>query len=544
MASRKPASAIVIGAGHNGLTCAGLLARRGVQVTILEALNAPGGMAGTQRFAEGYRVPHAAHLLYAPDARVVRDLDLRQHGFEGLAPLHTISLAPGAAPVHVVGSQVQVGEDVTAEQMDEYRRFVRLIERFAAALVTIGRHAPPRLGAPGLSHQAELLRTAWAVRPLDRATIRELLRLGASNVHDGLAGYVSHPRLQGLLGLDGTLGAALGPRSNNSLLNLIHRYGGRAMARAGRTAVPVAAGPSAALHAYVSALVMAVREAGAQIRTGVRVARLLGDGDRVRGVTLEGGDTLTADVVISSLDPATTLLSLADVDWLEADFVHRLERMRGEGRVAKLHLGLSRMPAWEGLEAARLDTLAAAAQVRLVIAPSLDAVERAFDASKYGELPERPVMEVVLPSLHDSSLCASGHHVLSANVQHVPHAPTMGVEQARELLLQRCMRQLEELAPELGSCVEASQVLLPQDLTDRFGCAHWHHVELAMDQFAMLRPASGVARYATPLPGLYLCGAGTHPGGGVSGACAWNAARAVLRGGADATAERQGAMGA
>lgn len=548
MSARRARSVVVIGAGHNGLVCAALLARRGLEVTVVDALATAGGMAGTHRFTEGFRVPHCAHLLPGVDGRVQRALGLSAHGFAGVLPVRTLALHPQEPALVLDGPTVEVdttlapsarsGASIGERDRQQYARLHRRMQRFAGVLAVMGRLDPPRMGAAGVTAQLDLVRFAWSARSLDRASTRELLRVVTGNVHDLLEDSLDHPRVRAALAMDGVLGASAGPRSGNTVLNLLHRlasasatptpgHGARGTAAA---AIPRDGG-GVGLEAFVSALVLAAREQGVVIRSGASVARLLTTDGAVTGVALASGEELAADAVVSSLDPATTLTDLAGDAWFGADVEARVRRLRTEGRSAKLHLGLSRMPRWRGV--GPLDEHARGRQLRLLPVWDLDAVERAFDASKYGELPAQPMLEVTLPSLHDHTLCPPGRHVLSAIVQHVPlHPREPDPSRVRADLQTRCLQMLAQVAPDIMDCVEAAQVLLPQDLAKRFGSrgGHWHHVELGADQFATLRPAPGMARYAGPVPGLYFCGASTHPGGGVTGTCGWNAARAVLAG--------------
>jgi phytoene dehydrogenase-like protein len=529
MSGAKAPRAIVIGAGHNGLVCAGMLAREGVDVTVLEAMPSPGGMAGTAKFTDGYRVPHCAHLLLSPDARVVRDLRLHELGFDGVPPVTTLSLHPERSALRLEHDWLE-GEDVSESDVDQYRRFTRLTHRFGEVLAVVARHPPPRIGDRSLAAHAELARLALATRSLRKVDIRELLRVGSSNVHDVLDDYLDHERVKAALAMDGVLGAALGPRSNNSMLNLLHRRIGAGTVNRPQFAVRAASGAGAGLLAFVSALGIAARDHGAVLRSATPVREVLHDGRRVAGVELEGGEQLAADVVVSSLDARSTLERLVGATRLDASLQRQVSHLRTQGRAAKLHLALGRMPTWRGVD---INALAenGARQLRFLVAEDRRMIERAFDPSKYGEVPERPVIEFVLPSLHDATLCAPGRHVLSAVVQHAPYQPRVGLAAAREALERAALEVLQSVAPDLSDCIESAQLMLPADLEQQFGVTggHWHHGELAVDQYLMLRPLNGYARYAGPLQGLFMCGAGTHPGGNVMGTAGYNAASVVLR---------------
>ena len=231
---------------------------------------------------------------------------------------------------------------------------------------------------------------------------------------------------------------------------------------------------------------------------------------------------LRAACVASSVDPALTLLRLLGPAHLDTNFVRSVAHLRGAGLAAKLHLALSAAPRFTGAGAEAL-------RGRIVHAPTTDYIERAFNASKYGEASAEPALEITVPSASDPSLAPPGAHVLSAIVQYVP--ASLGPAARQACMLERLLAQLERLAPGLRSTIVATEFLAPADLALRHGSSggHWHHAELAFDQFHLLRPVPHAAQYATPVAGLYLCGAGSHPGGGVVGMAGMNAARELAR---------------
>jgi phytoene dehydrogenase-like protein len=238
-------------------------------------------------------------------------------------------------------------------------------------------------------------------------------------------------------------------------------------------------------------------------------------------VRLASGEVLRADCVVSNADPRTSFLTLLGARHLDIQFTHRINRLRTGGMVAKLHLALDRLPAFTGLEQPA---------GRLLLAPDMDMIENAFDAAKYGAYARDLPMEVILPSLQDDSLAPAGRHVLSAQVQYAPHDLKGGWDQARGAFLETVIDNLARYAPDIRDCIVASELLTPADLERQFHVTggHWHHAEFAIDTWWMQRPTYGASQYATPVPGFYLCGAGSHPGGGIMGIAGANAARAVL----------------
>jgi phytoene dehydrogenase-like protein len=273
------------------------------------------------------------------------------------------------------------------------------------------------------------------------------------------------------------------------------------------------------MGAVSEALAAAARAAGATIRTGSAVARITLEGDAVSGVELESGEKIAARTVVSNADPARTLLGLLGARHLETGFVHRIRHFRSKGMAAKLHVALDALPAFSRLPA----ELAGERLVTVYL-------EHAFDHAKHGQCSPDPALEITIPSVHDRTLAPAGKHVLSAVVLYAPHDPRASGDGPRRELLERSLAILERHAPGFRRQIVASELLLPADIEREFRITggHWHHGELAIDQLLMMRPVPGAAQYAMPVAGLFLCGAGCHPGGGVMGSAGRNAAHAVL----------------
>jgi phytoene dehydrogenase-like protein len=340
------------------------------------------------------------------------------------------------------------------------------------------------------------------------AEFREFLRVALINVADLLEDDLTDDRLMGLCAFDATLGAWLGPRSPNSLLVWLNR---------------IAAGdalcyPAGGLAAVTDAIAAACTADGAQIITGDAVTRIDIAADRAIGVTLASGESVAAGAVLSAIAPQQTF-ALVGPEHRDAGMMRAVRAIRSRGAAAKLHLALTGAPVFPG----------AALTDRIVLAPSVDAVEQAWNPAKYGEVPDRPVMEITFPSAHDATLAPPGGHVLSAVVQFAPHAPRDPAA-ARATLLANALDVIEDAAPGLRALVAHAELLLPRDIEQRHGLqgGNWHQAELSVEQMLFLRPFHGAAQYRTPVPGLWLGGAGSHPGGGINGAAGWNAAGAFM----------------
>ncbi len=341
--------------------------------------------------------------------------------------------------------------------------------------------------------------------------MEEFLRIASLPMRDLMNEYFEDEVLKSVLSWDGLIGSKLAPRSpNNAVFTTLYRMAGNG-------------GSTGLIHA----LRKASDDAGVEIRVGSPVARVQIDanasGLEASGVALQNGETITADNIISSADPKTTFLDLVGIEHLEVGFTNRIRRLRCDGYVGKLHLALSDLPRFDGLESP---------EGRLILAPDLDAIEYAFDDAKHGELPGSPVMEVVVPSLEDRSLAPTGQHVLSAHVMYVPYRLKGGWnDAARDTMRERAIDTLEKHAPGVRELILHSEFLAPLDMERIYHVTggHWHQTEMAADQLLMMRPTYEAAQYHTPIPGLYLCGAGCHPAGDLTGGPGHNAAREILR---------------
>lgn len=502
--------AIVVGAGHNGLVCAALLARAGRKVLVLEAVAQVGGAAVTRPFADGYSVSAGAHLLYQLQPQVVKDLELK---FDKAADrMQTIVLAPDGEHVRYAGADV---EGVSDGDRASYREFHHRMARFANLLATYLNKPPPRLANGGKDDYLTLARLGLDLRRLGRAEMREFLRLIGMNIFDEVEERFESPLLRGALSFDAVLGTHLGPRSPNTILTLLYRLAGGH----GRLELP-----AGGMGAVSEALAETARRHGAEIRTGTPVRRIVVDNGRAAGVETESGETIASWTIVSNADPRSTILSLVGARHVETGFTRRVNNIRMRGNAAKLHLALDGLPQIDGLEKKDYGN-------RLLIAPDSNYVERAFNPAKYGECSPAPVAEITIPSFRDQSLAPTGKHVLSAIVQYAPYRLKGGwKDAAREDFMNLAIETLATYAPDLRRRITAAEMLTPADIEREFRITggHWHHGELTLDQFLFVRPVAGAARYRMPLDGLWLCGAGSHPGGGVSGAAGRNAARTIL----------------
>jgi phytoene dehydrogenase-like protein len=530
MTTRAPTAydAVVIGAGHNSLVTAAYLARGGLRTLVVERRERVGGIADTTELAPGARVPTLMHTVGRLRPSVVRDLDLKRHGLTLLAPeVRVFAPSPDGNAVTLHGDVARTAEglrvrsDKDAAAYPEFDRRVRVLSRFLAALAD---ETPPDIVSPGFGDALLGLKLGRAFRGLGRLDARTILRVLPMAVADFVAESFETDALQAALAWRGVRFASMGPWSGGSTAVLLGDSAGNDGGAAGET-VYARGGPGA----LAEALAAAARGFGAEVRTGAEVIAVTTADWRATGVALASGEEIAAPMVVSGADPKRTLLDLVDPVTLGPSMRWRAGNIRQPGVVAKVNLvlsGMPRFPAANGDE--RL------LRGRILVAPGIDAIERAFDASKYGRPSETPVLEATIPSLADPTLVSGapeGTQVMSVIAQYAPYRLRDGDWDAgREALGDRVLAVLESVAPGISSLVAARQVLTPLDLERDFGLSGGHplHAEPALDSFFLWRPLLGHARYRLPVEGLYLCGSGAHPGGGISGWPGQNAAREVL----------------
>jgi phytoene dehydrogenase-like protein len=500
--------AVFVGGGHNGLVAATRLARAGLRVVVLEAASQPGGGAGTHEFHPRFRAPALAQVLPAFDRRAVRELGL-QAPASGSSSFTTMALLPEGGGLPLSPDPHQTSDSLRTHSVADAKAFPDFLRRMnghVEALRPLLEGTPPRLGPGDRRSLLALGRLGWSIRRRGPAAMRDLLRIIAMNVADLLEETFETDALRGAFALDAVLGNNHGPRSPNTVFTLLHRF---ACHRAGGST------PVGGIGHRVDALAGAAESAGVDIRSDARVERIQIEKGKARGIVLAGGGTIDAQVVVSNADPVTTFVDLVGADHLDADFMSDVKAIRTDGVTGRVLFALDDLP--------DLPTPAG----RWLIAPSIDYVETAFDHAKYGENVPEPALEITLPSLGDPRCAPEGKHVMSVNVAYAPCSTAL----APDTLGDAVTATIERCVPGFSKAVLAREAWGPREIEQRFGTrgGHWHHGDIALDQFFVNRPVPGFARYRTPIAGLYLCGAGTHPGGGVTGTNGFNAAREILR---------------
>lgn len=512
--------AIVIGAGHNGLTAAVTLAKSGRRVLLVEAAHEPGGMARNVELATGFRQSRVAHVLNRLNPEVIETLELVKHGLTlHTSAVPTVCLSDNGDHLVMQGAYGEKSDGLTADDASAWRELRERLLLQSTLLKRFINSTPIQPGAVEWSTRILAAKTALKLKLAGAEELRQFLRMALMCVADVADEALTDDRLKGLLSFDATLGIHLGPRSPTSLLGLYYRLTGEADGQPGAQVVP-----EGGMGAVIEAFQRASESAGVTLRTGCEVRKVLVDNGRAVGVSTTQGEEIHAPCVVSAISPVTTFLTLVGPRELDTGFVRDIRSIRTRGNVSRLNLALDRPPEINGLRA----NLRSA---RMVYAPSIDHVERAFNPTKYGELSEALCFELIVPSESDAASAPAGAATASISVQNTPYDLKAGWSKASKKQLRKSLiRQLERLAPGIGNSIVASELLTPVDIESEYLApgGHWHHGELQIDRMYSLRPVFGAANYRGPLVGLYICGAGTHPGGGMCGASGLNAARQVI----------------
>ena len=521
---------VLIGGGHNALVTAFYLAKGGFKPVVLERRDVTGGGAATEEFHPGFRASTLAHTLGPLRADIAREMQLDKYNLHVFRPNPRV-FAPtpdGHGLLFYDDAAKTAGaiSHLSAKDGAKYTEFAEALEKISGVFAQIASITPPGIDHPSPEDLWNLLKTGRSVRKLGKYGIFDLLRWGPMAVADFVSEFFETELLRAVIAARGIFGANLGPWSAGSATVLLlraaadpHPVGSAAFARGG-------------LGEFARALTESAQAAGAEIRTDAEVAQIRTKGSAVSGVVLSNGEEIACEAVVSGVDPKRTFFHLLDPTSFDPVFAMRMKNFRSRGNVAKVHLALGDLPSFPALaNAVAPDGFHEALGGRIHIGYEIDYLEKAYDATKYGEISQAPYLDVTIPTVLDPSLAPTGKHVLSAYFQFAPYQLKEGNwDSRRGELADIVIRTLSHYSPNLANLVEAAHVITPADLERYYGYTGGHifHGEIALDQIFTMRPVLDWARYQTPIRGLFLCGNGTHPGNGLTGASGANAAKEII----------------
>jgi phytoene dehydrogenase-like protein len=516
---------IVIGAGHNGLTHAAYLAKAGKKVLVLERRHIVGGATVTEEIFPGFKFSVCSYVVSLLRPEVIRDLELAAHGLEVIPLDSTFTPLPDGDYLARWSDHDKTRRELqrhSATDAEAYDQFGRLMHRMALAVKPILGLVPPDPTTIDPREFPTFFNLYRHFRKLGTDVLYDLTKLMTMSSADYLDEWFETEALKATMSASGIIGTFLGPRSPGTAYVLLHHYMGEidavfrswGWARGGMGSVS-------------GALANAAQHHGAEIRTQAPVAQVIVKNERAAGVVLESGEEIEADAVTSAVDPKRTFLKLVDPIHLDPEFVLQVKRIRMRGSSGKVNLALDALPDFACLPGDGPHLRGA-----MSISPSIDYLERAYDDAKYGSFSRRPYLDIVIPSTIDPTMAPPGKHVMSIFVQYAPYHLKEGTwPELRDKFGDTVIETLAEYAPNLKNIILHRQVVTPWDLEQEYGLTEGNifHGELSLDQLFFMRPVAGWARYRTPIAGLYLCAAGTHPGGGVMGASGRLAALELLK---------------
>jgi phytoene dehydrogenase-like protein len=516
--------AIIIGAGHNGLTTAAYLAKAGKKVMVLERRHVLGGAAVTEEIYPGFKYSVCSYVVSLLRPEVIRELELPTYDLEIIPLDSTFTPMPGGDYLFRCGDHARTRREIARHSpadAEAYEEYGKLMVQMAMMVKPMLGLVPPDPASWSPSELLGLANVGKQFRGVEEKLLYDLTKLMTMSSADFLDEWFETDVLKATMSASGIIGTFMGPRSPGTAYVLLHHYMGEldgafrswGFARGGMGAIS-------------RVIADAARHYGAEIKTRSPVDRVLIKNGRAYGVS-SGGDEYHARIIVSGVDPKRTFLKLVDAEHLDGEFLRQVENFKIRGSSAKVNLALDALPdfsSWPG-EGAHLAGA-------ISISPGIDYIERAYDDAKYGDFSRRPYMDIILPSMLDPSMAPPGKHVMSIFVQYAPYHLRAGAwPEKREALGDAVIDTLSEYAPNLKSIILHRQVVTPWDLEQEFGLTEGNifQGELTLDQLFFLRPVAGWAKYRTPLKNLYMCGSCTHPGGGVMAASGRLAALEILK---------------
>ncbi|HMG33515.1 MAG TPA: NAD(P)/FAD-dependent oxidoreductase [Blastocatellia bacterium] len=520
--------AVIVGGGHNGLITAAYLARAGLSVTVLEKRKVVGGAAVTEEIWPGYKVSTLSYLCSLLQPRIIDDLELGKFGYY-LYPKDPafFTAFPDGQHLFFWQSQKKTVEELSkfskrdAENYPEYEeRLARLAEWVEHLLMT----TPPNIVRRKLEDLIALAKIGYSTIKFRDADVLHLIKIMTQSVRAYLDERFESEQIKATLSTDGVIGTNGGPSTPGTAYIMLHHVMGGATGIRGLWGF-VRGG----MGAISTAIAASAQARGAVIRTSASVSRVLVKNGRAYGVVLENGDEIRARLVISNADPRVTFLKLIEAADLEEEFRAAVDKIRIEGCSMKINLALDCLPDFKAYPGRDVGPHHKAT---IHVCPSMEYVDRAWEDAKKGEPSTNPLVEITIPTTYDDSIAPPGKHIMSVFAQYAPYSLKDGNwDSMKECFADRCIDALAEYAPNIKDAILHRQVVSPLDMEREYSLTGGNifHGDMTVDQLFFMRPVAGWARYRTPIAGLYLCGSGTHPGGGVMGAPGYNAAREILR---------------
>jgi phytoene dehydrogenase-like protein len=518
---------IIVGAGHNGLTAACYLARAGKKVLILERRHVVGGAAVTEEIAPGFRASSASYVVSLLRDEIVRDLDLKRHGFETVPMEGSLCVLGDGRHLTLIGDTEADMAEVARHSNRDYRAKLRFDADLAAVADVLRRQMlrePPELGA-GWTSLLSALRLGNDVRGLDVDRRHRLMQLLTTPAGDLLDRWFDSEIIKVKYASSVVAGTCVSLRQPGSAINMLHLSIGEINGVKGAWALA-----RGGMGAITQAMAATARERGVTIRTESEVERILVEDDKVAGVRLANGEELRSPIVAANTDPKRTFLGLVGADNLDPDFADDIAHWRQNSGSFRMNLALRSLPTFSLPEPAPPHD---PTRCHITFAPGYATFDETYELAGRGELPTEAVISAHFPTVFDATLAPDGGHIMSMLCQHYPFELSQGRDwdDWREPVADQIIAQLARHMPNLADLVVARQIHSPADLERVFGLTGGdvYHGKLEPDQLFSMRPHPRAARYRTPIAGLYLCGAGAHPGGGVSGAPGHNAAKRILQ---------------
>jgi phytoene dehydrogenase-like protein len=526
--SKSIYDAVIIGAGHNGLTAAGYLARAGYSTLVLERRDIVGGCCVTEEIAPGCRASTTSYIASMLRPEVIRDLHLAEYGLRMVPCDPALQVPfPDGQLVSWWSKRDEVVEELRKISPRDAATFVHVddsLKKLARYLQPFFLEPAPEPGTQSFDGWVDLFRAGRRFHGISSSEISQLVSFLTGSLGGFLDRHYESEKIKTLFLANNVYGKHGGPYQPGSALGLLfHLLSGGEHEQQGFYGHVIGG-----MGSITQAMATAARAFGAEVRTNAPVQQIDSRRGRVRAVVLEDGTEIRARVVLSNADPKRTFLGLVPERDLPADFVHAIRGIKMDGPCAKLNLVLHEEPRFTGTP----PNYAPQQRSLFTLVPSLEFAERCYDVAKFGDIPEQLWVDCVVASNADPSLAAPGKHVMTCFVQYVPYKLRQGTwDEQREELGDRVVKKIAEYAPNVPGAIVARQILTPLDLERTYGLTEGNifHGDLNLEQLFFNRPVAGWAKYRTPIAGLYLCGAGAHPGGGVTGAPGHNSAHQVLR---------------